>query len=326
MNCAKITPVSDGLARPRWSVLIPTFNCAQFLEETLLSVLGQDPGADKMEIIVVDDHSITDDPEEVVSRLGRGRVRFIRQDRNVGKVRNFETGLDASRGYLIHQLHGDDRLRPGFYSAMDAAFDAFPVAGAFFCESLYIDERGRVIGKTGKERPQTGLLDDWLEKIVVDQRIQTPSMVLRRSVYESLGAFDRRLNMAEDWEMWIRVATAFRVGFSADALADYRVSSSGATAIGVLNGDIARETRAMISIVDSYLPPDVLTRCGRRRSQGVAQSFIQFIPALMAGGKYMAVGRIYRDVLSFSVHPRTMYRLVYFTLNYRRFATKRDCK
>lgn len=319
MNCARIPPVSDALARPRWSVLIPTYNCARYLEETLPSVLGQDPGPDRMEIIVIDDHSTRDDPEEVVKRLGGGRVRFIRQDHNVGKVRNFETGLIESRGRLIHQLHGDDKVRAGFYSAMEAAFDAFPDAGAFFCETFYIDESGAITGRTGAELEQTGLLSNWLEKIVIDQRIQTPSIVLRRQVYESLGAFDRRLDMAEDWEMWIRVANAYPVGFVAATLAEYRASSGGTTVRGVLSGDLVRQSRRMLEIVDGYLPDAVVASCRRARNRAMAQSLTQFIPLLMNRKEYVGVVRIYLDALRFSAHPRAVYRLSYFTLKYRKF-------
>ena len=93
----KINQITDEVKRPLWSVLIPTHNCAHYLRETLQSVLAQDPGEALMEIIVVDDHSTKDDPEAVVKEFGQGRVQFIRQEKNVGKVKNYETGLTASR-------------------------------------------------------------------------------------------------------------------------------------------------------------------------------------------------------------------------------------
>ena len=88
------------------------------------SVLAQDPGEALMEIIVVDDHSTKDDPEAVVKEFGQGRVQFIKQEKNVGKVKNYETGLFASRGRYIHQLHGDDLVYDGFYKEMEALFNA----------------------------------------------------------------------------------------------------------------------------------------------------------------------------------------------------------
>ena len=107
------------MKRPLWTVIIPTYNCANYLKETLASVLEQDPGEASMEIIVVDDHSTKDDPEAVVKEFGKGRVKFIRQEKNIGKVKNYETGLKASRGRYIHQLHGDDLVYDGFYKEIE---------------------------------------------------------------------------------------------------------------------------------------------------------------------------------------------------------------
>jgi len=86
-----ISSVSLGLNRPKWSVMIPTFNCANYLRQTLESVLEQDPGPDQMQIEVVDDCSTKDDPESVVREVGRGRVLFYRKTQNEGAAANFNT-------------------------------------------------------------------------------------------------------------------------------------------------------------------------------------------------------------------------------------------
>ena len=65
-----IPPVPAGVARPLWSVMIPTYDCAHHLRETLVRVLAQDPGPDAMQIEVVDDHSTRDAPEDVVREVG----------------------------------------------------------------------------------------------------------------------------------------------------------------------------------------------------------------------------------------------------------------
>src|SRR6266566_1236858 len=110
----RVLPIDDG--RPLWSVMIPTYNPrADYLEETLRSVLEQDPGPEQMQIEVVDDAS-ADCPEDVVQSIGSGRVAFIRQPTNCGAIANFNTCISRSRGELIHILHGDDFVLPGFYA------------------------------------------------------------------------------------------------------------------------------------------------------------------------------------------------------------------
>ena len=88
----KIPGLPKEAHRPLWSVIIPSYNCAKYLKQTLQSVLVQDQGEAIMEIIVVDDYSTKDDPEAVVKEYGQGRVQLIRQEKNVGKVKNYETG------------------------------------------------------------------------------------------------------------------------------------------------------------------------------------------------------------------------------------------
>src|SRR5277367_6726158 len=83
-------------SRPFWSVLIPSFNRTTFLERTLRSVLCQDPGADNMQIEVVDDASTTDDPEPLLQRVCEDRVSLFRQRRNVGAVANWNTCIERS--------------------------------------------------------------------------------------------------------------------------------------------------------------------------------------------------------------------------------------
>ncbi|TAN02313.1 MAG: glycosyltransferase, partial [Chitinophagaceae bacterium] len=82
-----IPPFSDegsGYFRPLWSVMIPAYNCAQYLTETLESVLQQDPGELKMQIEVCDDASADADIKQLVADIGKGRIAYFRQPENVG--------------------------------------------------------------------------------------------------------------------------------------------------------------------------------------------------------------------------------------------------
>jgi hypothetical protein len=214
-----------------------------------------------MQIEVVDDHSTLDNPEAVVKELG-GRVSFFRQPQNVGYIRNFETCLQRSRGHLIHLLHGDDCVRDGFYHRMAAAFEENPEIGAAFCRHIYMDEQGHWQTLSPLEQGRSGILEDWLEKISSGQRLATPSVVVRRDVYENLGGFDRRMSCAgEDWEMWVRIATHFPVWFETEPLALYRTKRSGSLTQGVAHTSrLVRDMRVATDIVKSYLfnflPPE----------------------------------------------------------------------
>jgi len=245
----------DG-PRPLWSVMIPTYNCADFLRLALSSVLAQDPGSDRMQIEVIDDASTRDDPESVARELGSGRVGFYRQPTNMGHVSNFNTCIRRARGQLVHILHGDDMALAGFYETMERPFQEAAEIGAAFCRDVRIDAAGDTITTADALAPTSGVLPNWLETIAKGQCLQPPAMVVRRSVYETLGGFDRRISCyGEDWEMWVRIASRYPVWYIPRPLAAYRVHGSSLTAVGTRTGAHARDYRRVIDINRAHLPP-----------------------------------------------------------------------
>lgn len=249
-----IPSVPEGVARPLWSVMIPTYNCAQYLRETLACVLAQDLGPAMMQIEVVDDHSTRDDPKAVVRELGGDRVGFYRQPENSGHVRNFNTCILRSRGHLVHILHGDDIVREGFYHKLGRAFAEHPAIGSAFCRSISIDERGHWRTIADLQQEESGILQDWLPRIVAEQRVVTPAVVVRRDVYERLGGFDSRIRyFGEDWDMWIRIAANFPVWYEVEPLALYRMHGSSLTG-RFIRDDAVQDMRQVLSNVRSELP------------------------------------------------------------------------
>jgi GT2 family glycosyltransferase len=254
---AVVPPVPPGVARPRWSVMIPTYHCADYLSHTLRSVLRQDPGPDVMQIEVVDDHSVRDDPERVARDVGGSRVSFFRQPKNVGHVRNFNACLERSRGTLVHLLHGDDAVRGGFYTTLGAAFERNPAIGAAFCRFIAMDDAGHWQTIAPLMAPVAGLLPNWLEQIARGQRLQPPSIVVRRDVYERLGGFDDRIqSYGEDWEMWTRIAAHYPVWYEPEPLAIYRLRAASLSRGAVSTGQNIRDLARAISINHALLPPD----------------------------------------------------------------------
>jgi glycosyltransferase involved in cell wall biosynthesis len=217
----RVAPVPEGVSRPLWSVMIPTFNCAKYLRETLGSVLAQDPGPEQMQIEVVDDCSDKDDPEEVVKEVGRSRVLFHRKPINEGAVKNFNTCIERSRGYLVHILHGDDRVEAGFYREFGAAFDASPKCAAIFCRAFVIDENSDLLSLTQFCQTLKQGSND-ARQVITDNQVFTPAAVVRRCFYEHYGGFDTALVHNADWDMWVRAIVNGRGRMLNRPLASYR--------------------------------------------------------------------------------------------------------
>jgi GT2 family glycosyltransferase len=266
--------------------MIPVYESAALLRETLRSVLRQDPGPGLMHIEVVDDHSVRDDPEAITREVGGGRVLFCRQPKNVGHARNFETCLERSRGHLVHLLHGDDAVRETFYDRMSRAFEAAPEIGAAFCRQIIVNDDGHWLHLMPMERAESGVLDGWLGRIATGQRLQTPAMVVRRSVYERLGGFDRRLSWTEDWEMWVRIATEYSVWYEVEPLALYRVHSRSSTSRQTTTAETIRDVRRAIAVMREYLPADQVEMLTREATRSCAQA------AVRRGRRFLARGLV----------------------------------
>ena len=306
---AEIPPISDSEARSFWSVMIPTFHCARFLGKTLESVLAQDPGPEVMQIEVVDDGSTLDDPESVVAEVGQGRVTFYRQPQNVGHTKNFETCLKRARGKVIHLLHGDDYVLDGFYRKLQHAFESRPEIGAAFCRQIFMDHAGHWEGYSALEQSESGILNNGLEHLALEQRIMTPSIVVRRNVYEQLGGFDSRLICTEDWEMWVRIAAQYPVWYEVEPLAAYRMHSASNTGRHVRNGDDIRYTRMAIEIFKSYLPREKADQLSKRARETYAFSALDTAYSMFLKGDFPAVLAQGREAIYLSRSPRVMQRI-----------------
>jgi len=247
------TEVSGG--RPYWSVMIPTYNPqAEYLEETLSSVLRQYPGPDQMQIEVIDDGSIDNTAFEVIHRVGAGRVTFHRESQNRGLANTWNRCLERARGHWVHILHQDDLVLPGFYDLLRKGAEQSD-AGALFCRCATVNATGHWVGISELHRESPGLLEDWHARITVEQLVRCPAIMVRRAVYEQLGGFLPHLRFVPDWEMWQRIASQFPFWFEPSILACYRVHSESATSRMQLNAADVREVREMIELTAAYHCP-----------------------------------------------------------------------
>ena len=220
---ARIEPVAEGVERPMWSVVIPTFNCAEMLRRTLESVLAQDPGPERMHIEVVDDCSTQDDPEAVVRELGGGRVRFTRNAANTGCCTiNFNHCLRHSIGRWVHVLHGDDWVLPGFYRHMEELIERHPGVALVAARSVFVDEAGcwEHLGP-----PVRSLSEPGTDSSAFDfgTPLQFAGVVVRRCFYEEYGGFREDLVHTADWEMWERAVSTGGGIVSDEVFGAYRV-------------------------------------------------------------------------------------------------------
>ncbi len=197
----------------RVSVVIPTHNRAQTLPRAMDSVWAQTHRP--IELIVVDDGS-TDATREVVSGWAAQHeesehfsARHVYQaNRGANAARN--RGIREARGTYVAFLDSDDRWVPAKLAKQLAVLRHDERIGDVYCGVTHID---LVTGQSIGENVVGEASGDLLRALLIrDVTGPTSCHLLRREVFDAVGVFDEALPARQDWDMWIQVASGYRIG------------------------------------------------------------------------------------------------------------------
>jgi glycosyltransferase involved in cell wall biosynthesis len=194
---------------PTVSVIIPCFNVAKTIERAIRSIRAQD--YQPIELILVDDGS-SDGTIEILQELADDTTRIIPLGARGGASNARNAGIRASTGEFIAFLDADDEWLPSKLTKQMARLLAEPDLSFIACDSRFIDVTG-----VHHERLYEGCVavegrEAW-RALLVRNYIATPAVVVRRSALERVGPFDTRLPVAEDQDLWIRLAIDGSLGF-----------------------------------------------------------------------------------------------------------------
>ena len=197
------------------TVVIPCYNQAHFLSEAIESVLCQ--SYTSFEVLVVDDGS-TDNTSEVASRYTGEEVRLIRQA-NRGRSGARNRGLDEAQGKYVVFLDSDDRLLPQALEAGVRELEAHPACAFVFGRETLMETDGSFLGSPSP--PYTGGTD-YYEALLRESYPALHAVMFRRAVIEAVGGFDASLPAAEDYDLYLRVASKFPIHHHDEVVAEYR--------------------------------------------------------------------------------------------------------
>lgn len=231
------------------SVVIPTFNRANYILEAVTSVLNQT--YPHFEVLVVDDGS-TDNTVERINQLNDVRVRLVKQaHRGVSAALNL--GCRSARGDLIGRLDSDDIWLPGFLTETVARLDANPRAALAYAPAQLMDQDGKLMPEYLGVAPR--FPDDHLASLLYGDCVTPMAVVIRRLCLVQVGGYNESYNGTEDWDLWIRLAENRKFEFVNQVLAHYRVHSQNLTRSG--SEQFARLMRDRVRILDTfYARPD----------------------------------------------------------------------
>ena len=193
---------------PLVSVICISHNHGRYIEEALMSVMNQTH--DNMEIIIVDDSSSDHSPQVIRQFISKyPYVQAIFLPERLGNCKAFNRGLEKVQGDFIIDLAADDvllsnRVREGLNCFQKHGGDY----GVHFTDATYIDADGKVL-RNHYKRDKKGRLKHPVpegmiyEHLLARYFICTPTMMVRRSIYDLLGGYDAELSY-EDFDFWIR--------------------------------------------------------------------------------------------------------------------------
>jgi glycosyltransferase involved in cell wall biosynthesis len=195
------------MSLPLVSVIIPTYNRAYCLAETLHSVLIQRG----FELIVVDDGS-TDDTQRVLQNFPDIRVIHLPENRGVSYARN--RGIEQAQGALICFLDSDDLWEEGKLEAQVKWMEGNPE-----CQAVYTDEKwirnGVRVNQMNKHQKYSG---DIFKQCLPLCIVSPSSVMLRKSLLDEVGFFDESMPVCEDYDLWLRIAIRYPFKFLSDKL------------------------------------------------------------------------------------------------------------
>ncbi len=249
----RIEPVPEGIARPLWSVMIPTYNSGEYLRKTLQSVMAQDRGPERMEIEVVDHCSTEGDPEALVKAVCGSHVAFYRRPKNEGAVANFNACIQRSRGRLIHILHSDDYVLPGFYAEIERLAELYAEVALLATRCFFVDENGIITGVTTRV-PELEKGGRSVNTLYYATSMQFPAVVIRREFYEAHGGYMPSLVHTCDREMWARAVSSEGGVISTNVLACYRESASNESAAVGRSGENVRDFLRLAEVFRKRYP------------------------------------------------------------------------
>jgi glycosyltransferase involved in cell wall biosynthesis len=221
------------MTMPLISVIIPVYNCAEYLPKALASVLDQNNVT--VEVIVVD--SSTDNSCATFSSQSESRVRYVYQEpRGVSAARNL--GIQHAHGEYIAFQDADDEWLSEKLLAQMAALQRYPDAGLVFTDTMAFSDGGVV-----QDAMSRHILRDWCQanatqvpgcyvgdtyaQLLMRNFMNTSSVMVRRTVLEQSGSFDESFKVGEDYDLWLRIARSHRMIFLDRVYCKYRVRDDG---------------------------------------------------------------------------------------------------
>lgn len=205
---------------PKVTVLLPVYNGGLHLKEAISSILSQD--LSDFEFLIINDGS-TDNSPETINSFKDPRIRVINNETNLGLIKTLNNGIDSARGDYIVRMDSDDISLRQRLRKQVSFMDANPEVG--ICGTWV-----RTFGKKRETWKYPVTHDEIKASLLFRTCFAHSSVIMRTAMLKEHGLYyDENFIYAEDFELWQRCATLFRLANIPEVLQMYRVSGSSIT-------------------------------------------------------------------------------------------------
>jgi len=218
------------MTTPQVTVICVCFNHARFVTEALDSVINQT--YPNIELIVIDDGS-EDGSGKVIKKwmIHHPDATMILNGKNIGYCKTFNKAYALAKGEFIIDLSADDVLLPNrIEEGVNLLTKAGLDYGVAFSDAQYVDEQGRPLRLHSERSPAEHVpVGDIYKDLIEHYFICSPTMMVRKSVLDSLNGYDESLAF-EDFDLWIRASRNYKFIYSPRVLVKKRIVSSSMSA------------------------------------------------------------------------------------------------
>jgi glycosyltransferase involved in cell wall biosynthesis len=198
-------------------IIIPTYNSGIYLRDAINSCYKQT--YKNFNIIVIDDAS-----EEDLTWVSREypKVKYIRNDKNIGPAASRNVGIASSSGELISMLDADDIMHNQKLSMSVNAFTKNPNIG-MVCGNYQILVNRKSLLRPFYKNP----ISISYQTLMRQNLVASGSVTMRRDVVNSVGMFDEKYWISEDYDMWLRISEAYPIHYIHEIMYFYSVIPKG---------------------------------------------------------------------------------------------------
>jgi glycosyltransferase involved in cell wall biosynthesis len=220
---------SPGIKRPLVSVIMPTYNHAQFIGDAIKSVFDQT--YENLELIIIDNYS-EDNTEEIIASFSDSRIRYKKFRNNGSIAASRNVGICESRGKYIAFLDSDDMWKP---TKIERQIELLENDDNIFlvCSRFIIIKNGKV-SRILPKRKKLRAGNVFVPLFLSNNFIGTSSVLLRNNLKENNYLFDTDLGLKaiEDFALWLKIAKNKHIAYIDEPLVVYREHVSN-TSIGI---------------------------------------------------------------------------------------------